>query len=330
MIGYSIGIPTQPSMFELLKLESQITHINGDIKNLEKIKSVINEHKPDVIFHFAAQSLVKSAYVDPIDTLHTNILGTANLLESIRDVNAIKVCIVMTSDKCYETPMDGHSCKEDDKMGGNDPYSASKGAAEIIVSSYRRSFFEKNDDCGIVTTRVGNVIGGGDWAKDRLIPDCIRALLNGKPITLRNPQSIRPWQYVLEPLSAVLWLAVQTYTDPKNYSGGWNFGPDLQSKDIPVKDIVKQILKEWNANKFEYERVESPLYETRELRLDSTKAFEILKWNTILSVEDAISNTINWYKELNQNQSNIEIFTVKQIENYVNTANKKNLPWAKY
>ena len=330
IIGYSIDVPTQPSMFELLKLEFKITHVNGDIKNLEKIKSVINEHKPNVVFHFAAQSLVSSSYDDPIETFHTNILGTANILESIRDVKNTKVCVVMTSDKCYETPIDCHPCKEDDKMGGSDPYSASKGGAEIIVSSYRRSFFKKNNQCGIVSTRVGNVIGGGDWAKDRLIPDCIRALMGGKSLVIRNPQSIRPWQHVLEPLSAILWLAVKMNSDPKNYSGGWNFGPDLQNKDTTVKEVVKQILKEWNGSKFEYKHIKSSLHETKELRLDSTKAFEVLKWNTILSVKDAISKTINWYKELDENQHNIEKFTIEQIENYVCKACEKNLPWTKY
>jgi len=329
VIGYSIDIPTQPSMFELLNLESKITHIQGDIKNLEKIKLVIHEHKPDVVFHFAAQSLVRSSYDNPIDTFHTNILGTANILESIRDCKTTKVCVVMTSDKCYETPMDGHSCKEDDKMGGSDPYSASKGSAEIIVSSYQRSFFNENNDCGIVSTRVGNVIGGGDWAKDRLIPDCIRALIDRKPILIRNPHSIRPWQHVLEPLSAILWLIIKMNHDSKKISGGWNFGPDLQSKDISVKEVVTQILNEWEGGELEIVHTESPLYETKELRLDSTKAFKILKWNTILSVKDAISNTISWYKEFNNNLNNIEKFTIRQIENYVSKAHEKNLPWAK-
>lgn len=329
IIGYSINVPTEPSMFELLKLEFKIKHINGDIKNLEKIKSVMNKYNPDVVFHFAAQSLVGSSYDNPIETFHTNILGTANILESIRDVKSTKVCVVMTSDKCYETPFDGHPCKEDDKMGGIDPYSASKGGAEIVTSSYRRSFFTANNECGIVSTRVGNVIGGGDWAKDRLIPDCVRSLIGGKQIILRNPQSIRPWQHVLEPLAGILWLTSKMNNDPKNYSGGWNFGPDLQSKDIPVNEVVKQILYEWDGRKFEYIHTKSILNETKELRLDSTKAFDDLKWNTILSVNDAISKTINWYKEFYKNSDNIEKFTIEQIENYVNHASQKNLQWTK-
>ncbi len=330
IIGYSIGIPTKPSLLELLKLESKIIHINGDIKNIEKIKSVMNEHKPDVVFHFAAQSLVRESYNNPIETFHTNILGTANILESIRDLKNTKVCIVMTSDKCYETPTDGHPCKEEDKMGGSDPYSASKGGAEIIVSSYRRSFFEKNNEQEIASTRVGNVIGGGDWAKDRLIPDCIRSLIKKESIVIRNPQSIRPWQHVLEPLSAILWLATKMSYESKKYSDGWNFGPDLLSKDTTVKEVVEQILNEWENGICEYQNIESSLNETKELRLDSTKAFDILKWNTILSVKEAISNTISWYKEFNENQQNIEKFTVKQIENYVSDAFKKKMEWADY
>ena len=330
IIGYSIDVPTNPSMFELLNLKKEITHIQGDIKDLNRLESVMQEHKPELVFHFAAQPLVKLSYEKPVDTFHTNVLGTVNILESVRNSTNTKSCIIMTSDKCYETPSDGHPCIEDDKMGGSDPYSASKGGAEIVVSSYRRSFFKENDGCGIVSTRVGNVIGGGDWAKDRLIPDCIRALTDKKPIVIRNPESIRPWQHVLEPLSAILWLSAKMNDKSKSYSGGWNFGPDLQSKDISVKEVVTQILNEWDGDEFKFKHIESSLHETRELRLDSTKAFDVLKWNTILSAKDAISKTVSWYKEFNVNQNNLEMFTVKQIENYVSEAHGKNLPWAKY
>jgi len=328
IVGYSIDIPTKPSMFEILKLEKEIVHVKGDIKNLNKLEDVVQEHKPDIIFHLAAQSLVRLSYNEPIETFQTNILGTANVLEAIRNVKNTRACVVMTSDKCYEPPKNGRPCKEDDKMGGSDPYSASKGAAEIIVSSYRRSFFEENHHCDIVTTRVGNVIGGGDWAKDRLIPDCIKALVQKQKIIIRNPQSIRPWQHVLEPLSAILWLAAKMNLEPKKYSEGWNFGPNRLSDDVAVKDVVDQILEEWEGGECEYSNKKSTLHETKELRLDSTKASKVLNWNTIFSTKEAISETIRWYKQFEKEPYNTEEFTIKQIVNYVSKAQKKKLPWA--
>jgi len=329
IIGYSIDIPTKPSMFELLKLESEIVHIIGDVKDLKKLQSVVNEYKPDMVFHLAAQPIVRLSYEKPIETFHTNVLGTANVLESIRNVRNTRVCIVMTSDKCYENPMDGHPCKEDDKMGGNDPYSASKGAAEIIATSYRKSFFDKENQCKIATTRVGNVIGGGDWAKDRLVPDCVRALIHRQKIIIRNPLSIRPWQHVLEPLSAILWLAAKINLESK-YSEGWNFGPDLLSNDVTVKNVVEQILEEWGGGAFEYSDEKSSERETEELRLDSTKASNILQWKTIFSTKEAISETIFWYKVFATNNEKLKEVTEKQIQNYIEKANKKNIPWSKF
>jgi len=329
IIGYSIDVPTTPSMFELLKLESEIVHIIGDINDLKKFQSVINEYKPDIVFHLAAQPIVRTSYEKPIETFHTNVLGTANVLESIRNETNTKVCVVMTSDKCYENPIDGHPCKEDEKMGGNDPYSASKGAAEIIAASYRKSFFNKKDHCKIATTRVGNVIGGGDWAKDRLVPDCVRALIDGQKIIIRNPQSIRPWQHVLEPISAILWLAAKIYLESK-YSEGWNFGPNSSSNDVTVKDVVEQILEEWGSGTFEHSDEKSSEYETKELRLDSSKASNILQWKTIFSIKEAITETINWYKIFATNEEKLKEITEEQIQNYIERAKKKNISWSKF
>lgn len=326
IVGYSIDVPTNPSMFKLLNLEKKIIHIKGDIKDLNKLESTIRENKPEFVFHFAAQPLVRLSYEKPIDTFHTNVLGTANILESIRNSENTKVCIIMTSDKCYETPSDGHPCNEDDKMGGSDPYSASKAAAEIITSSYKRSFFN-SEKCGIATTRVGNVIGGGDWAKDRLIPDCIRGILDDANISIRNPQAIRPWQHVLEPLSAILWLSTKMSFKPNKFSQGWNFGPDFSNSNVTVNEVVNQILKEWKFTKSKILIEESALYETDELRLDSTKSLDHLNWKNILSTKEAISETIQWYKEYDSNRENLEKFTSDQILKYVKKAREQKLSW---
>lgn len=331
VIGYSIGIPTQPSMFETLELDNDIVHIIGDVRDIEKLKTSINENNPQIVFHLAAQSLVRMSYEMPVDTFHTNIMGTVNLLESIRHVGGVDVCVIMTSDKCYETPKDNHACKEDDKMGGFDPYSSSKGAAELVTTSYRRAFFnnENTKNTNISTTRAGNVIGGGDWAKDRIVPDSIRALVENKKISVRNPQSIRPWQHVLEPLSGILCLASEMYLEPGKYSEAWNFGPDLFS-DITVKELVDQIIDEWGRGSIEYSNPMQSVYESKSLRLDSTKASNLLDWHTVYSTKETISETISWYRTFAYDKDNIKEITKSQMENYIKKAKESNLSWAKF
>ena len=332
VIGYSLDIPTQPSMFEALELDKDIVHIIGDVRDMDKLYTSINENKPQIVFHLAAQSLVRMSYEKPVDTFHTNIMGTVNLLESIRHVNGIDVCVIMTSDKCYESPKDNHACKEDDKMGGLDPYSSSKGAAELITASYRNAFFnsENTKNTNIATTRVGNVIGGGDWAKDRIVPDSIRALVENKKISVRNPHSIRPWQHVFEPLSGILWLASKMYLEPGKYSEAWNFGPDLLRKDITVKELVDQIIDEWNGGSYEYSNVKLSAYESKSLRLDSTKASNLLGWHTLYSTREMISETISWYRRFTYDKDNIKEITKSQIENYIKKAKESNLSWTKF
>ena len=333
VIGYSLEPPTKPSLFETLSLENEITHIIGDIQDKQNLSDNIEKHKPEIVIHLAAQSLVRASYEDPSETFQTNILGAVNILDSIRKLDYVKACVIMTSDKCYQNLNSNHFHKETDPLGGNDPYSASKGAAEIITNSFRNSFFntEKNHDknTGIASVRAGNVIGGGDWARDRIIPDCITALTTEKKIRVRNSSSIRPWQFVLEPISGILWLSSKLYTNPKTYSTAWNFGPN-QTNKITVEKIVQNIIKIWNRGDWVDVSKESKdqSIESVSLLLDSTKALNSLEWKTIYSLETAINETISWYKSYYSNHVSMRELSINQIEQYSKKANQMNIAWA--
>ena len=333
VIGYSLEPPTKPSLFETLSLENEITHIIGDIQDKQNLSDNIEKHKPEIVIHLAAQSLVRASYEDPSKTFQTNILGAVNILDSIRKLDYVKACVIMTSDKCYQNLNSNHFHKETDPLGGNDPYSASKGAAEIITNSFRNSFFntEKNHDknTGIASVRAGNVIGGGDWARDRIIPDCITALTTEKKIRVRNSSSIRPWQFVLEPISGILWLSSKLYTNPKTYSTAWNFGPNQMNK-ITVEKIVQNIIKIWNRGDWVDVSKESKdqSIESVSLLLDSTKALNSLEWKTIYSLETAINETISWYKSYYNNHVLMRELSINQIEQYSKKANRMNIAWA--
>ena len=326
VVGYSLEPPTKPSLFETLDLENEITHIIGDIQDKQNLSDNIEKYKPEIVIHLAAQPLVRVSYEDPVETFRTNILGTVNILDSIRKSDSVSSCVVMTSDKCYQNLDANRFHKETDHLGGSDPYSASKGAAEIITNSFRNSFFNKGN---IATVRAGNVIGGGDWAKDRIVPDCIRALTTNKKIMVRNPSSIRPWQFVLEPISGILWLCSKLYTNPKTYSEAWNFGPNQMNK-ITVEKIVQNIIKIWNkgdwidvSKESKDQSIESP-----SLLLDSTNALNSLEWKTIYSFETAINETISWYKSYYDNGASMRELSINQIEQYSKKANQMNITWA--
>ena len=340
VIGYSLEPPTKPSLFETLGLENEITHIIGDIQDKQNLSDNIEKHKPEIVIHLAAQPLVRVSYEDPVETFRTNILGTVNILDSIRKLDYVKACVVMTSDKCYQNLDANRFHKETDPLGGSDPYSASKGAAEIITNSYRNSFFnvEKNHDkiTGIATVRAGNVIGGGDWARDRIIPDCIRALTIGKKIMVRNPSSIRPWQFVLEPISGILWLGSKLYTKPEKYSEAWNLGPNKVS-NMTVDKVVQNTIRIWNKEGSEKEKGDwvdtskesaNQPNESISLLLDSTKALTSLEWKTIYSFETAINQTVSWYKSYYNNDTSMKELSVHQIEQYSKTADQMNITWA--
>jgi len=332
VIGYSIDIPTKPSFFEILNLKDDITDISGDVRDYDHLKSSINEFKPDMVFHLAAQSLVRPSYSDPLKTFQTNVMGTANLLNCFREKLPTKVCIVTTSDKCYENQEWDFAYRENDPMGGHDPYSASKGAAEIIISSFRKSFFDfkktNSFELGISTIRAGNVIGGGDWANDRIIPDCIKALSSNKPITLRNPDSIRPWQYVLEPLSGILLLAMNMWHQPDYYEGPWNFGPSNNENSLSVKDLVNHIISIWGTGSMNFSNNKEP-HEAHLLRLDSTKANKILGWRPTYSFKDMLAETVDWYKNYYQQDENMMKLSITQLEKFITKAQNLDIPWSK-
>lgn len=320
VIGYSLKPPTSPSFFETIKLREDITHIFGDVCDFRFLLSSIRDHKPDFIFHMAAQSLVGVSYEKPIETFQTNIIGSANVLEAIRQTGT-KIAIIMTSDKCYENTQIGHAYKENDRLGGDDPYSASKAATEIVTNAYVKSFFHKNTE--IATVRVGNVVGGGDWAEYRIVPDCIRYLTKNKKIKIRNPEFIRPWQYVLEPIYGILLLASKMFREPNKYSEPWNFGPQDYQNPIKVKDVVNLIIKKWGTGQWIDDSGNSKhFHESLSLMLNPTKAQKILGWHTIYNLDETISETIDWYVHFTQN-TDMKKFSISQIENYIEKAKTK-------
>ena len=332
VVGFSLEPPSNPYLFEILDLKNEVTSITADLRDKKKLSGFINEHQPEFVFHLAAQPIVLASYERPLETIETNVIGTANVLESIRNVTSVRSCVIMTSDKCYDNQIKSTPHTEIDPMGGFDPYSASKGAAELVVSSYRNSFFENNptNRTKIATARAGNVIGGGDWGKYRLIPDIIRALQENKVVNIRNPNYVRPWQYVLENISGILWLAAKMYEEPKKNSSAWNFGPSLSEKSFTVKELINSIFEKWGSDlSFETEKNSNNMHESESLIIDSSKSKKELGWKTCLSFDETISETVSWYKKYENDKNNIKNFTKEQIENYIIKAKRNNLEWAK-
>jgi CDP-glucose 4,6-dehydratase len=296
--GYSLEPPTKPSLFESIGLADKVTHVIGDIRDEHNLVSTFEKYKPEFVFHLAAQPLVRLSYREPKLTYETNIMGTVNVLEAVRKTSSVKVCIIITSDKCYENRESLHAYREIDALGGYDPYSSSKGCAELVINAYRRSFFNghgKAHGIALSSARAGNVIGGGDWGEDRIIPDSVRALSEGKAIAIRNPSAIRPWQYVLEPLFGYLLLGAKMAEDGIKYSGAWNFGPENDSL-ITVKDLVELVIKRWGSGTFTSDTSEHP-HEAQYLKLDISKARSLLGWKPLYDVNESIERTIGWYKD---------------------------------
>jgi len=332
VMGYSNGLPTNPCNFILSGLESRIKHITGDVRNFDYLKKVIDRFQPDVVFHLAAQAIVRQSYEIPKDTLDTNVMGTVNVLEAVRQSDSVQALVGVTSDKCYENREHVWGYRENDPMGGDDPYSSSKGAAELIFRSYLQSFFSRNGTVGAVTARAGNVIGGGDWAKDRIVTDTVRALAAGKPIEIRSPNAIRPWQHVLEPLSGYLVLGARIARDPKRFSGSWNFGP-ADSSAMSVGDLVTALIDAWGSGEWKdvSENNDPTLHEAGWLRLSCDKAHALLPWTAVLSFEENIHMTVKWYKfYYDYPSSNMYQFCAHQIREYMRIAAQRGQEWAKY
>ena len=299
VIGYGLDPYTENDNFVVTGLKEKIVDIRGDIKNEAELQRVFNKYKPEIVFHLAAQPIVRISYEQPKETYETNVMGTLNVLECIRKTSSVKVGIMITTDKCYENKEQIWGYRENDSMGGYDPYSSSKGCCELLISSYRNSFmnpkeYEKHGKA-IASVRAGNVIGGGDWAKDRIVPDCIRALMKNKDIEIRNPNAVRPWQHVLEPLVGYLMLASKMYEDGTSYCSGWNFGPDSESI-VKVSKIADLIINNWGRCKWVNVSNNDDSHEANLLSLDCTKAKTYLKWKTKLNIKETIAVTVEWYK----------------------------------
>ena len=319
LIGFSKDIPTKPSIFELAKVSEGMTSIIGDINDFSLIQKVIEKNKPEIVIHMAAQSLVRRSYENPIETFATNVMGTANLLQSINTTRNTKVVINVTSDKCYENSGAETIFSEDSPMGGYDPYSSSKGCAELVTSAFRDSFFNLKEfdthGCSLSSVRSGNVIGGGDWAKDRLIPDIMNSISKRIPTQIRNTRSIRPWQFVLEPLFGYLILAQRMWEEGKEFSEPWNFGPD-ETDCKSVKWKLEKISKEWDDGFSWKEDTRDNPHEAEMLKLDCNKAKKRLGWKTKLDVNETIEWTVNWYKEYFKN-SDMKEYTENQIDKFM-------------
>lgn len=318
VVGYALAPPTNPSLFEVADVGKGMTSIIGDIRDLEKLRTVFAEHKPEIVIHMAAQPLVRYSYIEPVETYSTNVMGTVNLLEAVRATPSVKAVVNITSDKCYENREWVWGYRENEAMGGYDPYSSSKGCAELVASAYRNSYFHPDKylqhGVAIASARAGNVIGGGDWAGDRLIPDILRAIIEGKSVNIRNPHAIRPWQHVLEPLSGYLQLAEKLYKEGATYAEGWNFGPNDEDAK-PVQWIVEKLTQSWGEGaSWVLDGGDHP-HEAHYLKLDCSKAKARLDWHPRWHLDKTLESIVKWHRDFQQGK-NMKAATLEQINIY--------------
>jgi CDP-glucose 4,6-dehydratase len=320
LVGYALAPPTNPSLFEMADVAQGMTSVIGDIRDLTKLESVFAKHRPEIVIHMAAQPLVRNSYQNPIETYSTNVMGTVYLLETIRNTAGIKVVVNVTSDKCYENREWVWGYRENEPMGGFDPYSSSKGCAELISSSYRSSFFNVDEysihGTAVATVRAGNVIGGGDWAQDRLIPDILTAFEQGRKVEIRNPNAVRPWQHVMEPLRGYLMLTEKLFEDGPGFAEAWNFGPDAHDTK-PVIWIVEQMAALWGPDaKWKINTCQHP-HEAHHLQLDISKVCSRLDWHPSLPLQDALALVVDWTKQRLAG-SDMRQLTLAQLSCYQN------------
>lgn len=318
--GYALAAPTTPSMFELVGVSDKMVSIIADINDYEKLLDCIKQSCPQIVIHMAAQSLVRISYEEPVSTYQTNVMGTVNLFEAVRQIDTVKVLLNITSDKCYANQERSQPYCENEALGGHDPYSSSKACSELVTDAYRDSFFPLADyhrhGVAVASARAGNVIGGGDWAKDRLIPDCIRAWLNQEEVKIRYPDSVRPWQHVLDPLSGYLLLAEKLYENGPKYAGPWNFGPSAEDARS-VRDIITTLVGLWKEDaKWEVDKMHHP-HEAGLLKLDCSKACEELKWRPLWNLDTALEKTIDWYFAYKNNPGQLRNKTIEQLNEYM-------------
>lgn len=318
--GYSLKPNTNPSMYQELDIENKIEKsIIGNILDYETLEDSINDFQPEIIFHLAAQPIVRLSYKEPKLTYETNVIGTLNVLEVARKCKSVRAFVNVTTDKCYENKEIARGYKEDEPMGGYDMYSSSKGCVEIMSSSYRRSFLQEEDSMSMATARAGNVIGGGDWAEDRLIPDCIRYINQNKAIEIRNPIAVRPWQHVLEPLSGYLLLGQKLLEKGKDYAEGFNFGPNEESV-LKVSEVAQKIIDNYNKGEVIVHKKDN-LHEANLLMLNIEKAKTVLNWTPTYTANEAIKETVEWYKHFYAKDTDMYQYTIQQIKNYSSKMN---------
>ncbi len=329
VIGISLEESNDFSHFNVASIGKGMKDYRLDIRDQKSLNEIILSEKPDFIFHLAAQALVRKSYDDPVDTWSTNVIGTLNILESLRLINNSCYAVIITSDKCYDNVEWVWGYKETDALGGPDPYSASKGAAELVIRSHIKSFFPKDGKVRIASARAGNVIGGGDWSQDRIIPDCVTAWSEGKTVELRKPHATRPWQHVLEPLSGYLRLAIELKNQSTVHGEAFNFGPPAKQNQS-VLELVEAMALYWNQVKWEdVSSSENGPYESGLLKLNCDKALSFLNWNAVMGFEDTVRMTAEWYSNFYNNPIDIPNTTNNQIEEYINLAVLEGLDWAK-
>jgi len=320
VIGYSLDPPSSPNFFNICGLASEIVSIHGDIRDLVSFMAAVKTQQPEIIIHMAAQSLVRYSYNHPVDTYSSNVMGTVNILDTVRQLGGVRVVLIITSDKCYENRETPLGYKESDPMGGYDPYSSSKGCAELVTAAYRNSFFPpaqfSSHGVAIASTRAGNVIGGGDWGEDRLIPDIIRSNLADQAVTIRYPDAIRPWQHVLEPLNGYLQLAEHLWNRGDEFTGGWNFGPD-NDDCRPVQWILETLDQQWKGGiKWTQSSADNP-HEATCLNLDCSKSKQLLGWSPKLDLKEALTLSVEWYQGYAHNE-NMRELSLNQLTYFEN------------
>ena len=317
--GYALSPHTTPNLFDILQLRDQLTQSYvADIRDLSMLQNALNAAKPEVVIHMAAQPLVRHSYVEPVETFATNVMGTVHLLESVRHCDSVRATVIVTTDKCYDNREWVWGYRENDPMGGQDPYSSSKGCAELVTAVYRSSYFSKSTDrqglSMVASARAGNVIGGGDWSADRLIPDAIRSFSAKQVLSIRNPHATRPWQHVLEPLSGYIVLAQRLYNDGAPFAQAWNFGPHPEDT-CSVQEVVEQLIAVWGQGARWVCDEEVHLHEARALKLDISKAHYLLAWKPHWNISTAIEKTVEWYRA-HADHTDMLAFTLKQIDQY--------------
>ena len=333
--GYALPPPTRPALFDQLGLAPRLRHLTGDVRDREALGRAVADARPDFVFHLAAQPLVRLSYEQPVETYETNVMGTVHVLEAVRQAGHPCAVVAVTTDKCYENREWPHGYREEDPLGGYDPYSSSKGAAELAIAAYRRSYFSAaSSPVRLASARAGNVVGGGDWAADRIVPDCIRALQGGQTIPVRNRVATRPWQHVLEPLSGYLLLGAAlsgrqpgAFRFPADrFAGAFNFGPGLTANRT-VADLVQEVLRHW-PGRWEDRSDPQAVHEAKLLHLSTDKAFHLLQWQPVWPFAQTIAQTISWYRQVSADAAAAPDLTGRQIAEYTAAAAAQGLAWA--